>query len=319
MKYLVLFLLNLLVICAYGQKNVKVILTDADKTLIPEGIAVHRKTGVIYVSSINSQKIVRIDKRGHHTDFIPSGKYGFLEGLGLKIDEASNWIWALSNKKQDGIYISRLQAFDLESGEEKVHHSISDTVQHLFNDLAIVGGNIYITDTYFSALYQLDISRNELKLLKKHTHLTYPNGITSDQKGEQLYIATYQNGIVRMDLKTGETYVLPGAGNGAVFKGLDGLVFYRNWLVGIYNIGEPAGQRVIQYNLANNGESITSEKEIDKGNRYFREPTTLALYKRFIYVIANSYLRVYNDNKESTTGIEEKLAAPVIIRYKLKK
>src|SRR5688572_23319014 len=280
MKYIFLFALHILLIAAYGQEKVKVIVTDADKTLIPEGIAIDGRTGMIYVSSINRHKIIRIDKRGHHTDFISSGKDGFLEGLGLKIDEDRNWIWALSNNKSNNVYTSRLQAFDLITGEEKVNHSIRDTVRHLFNDLVIVDGIIYITDTYFSAVYQLDIARNEFKVFKKHPHTTYPNGITSDQKGEQLYIATYQNGIVRMDVKTQETGIMPGFTNAEAVKGLDGLIFYRNQLLGIYNIGDAAGQRVIQYKLAKDGRSIITEKEIDKGNRYFREPTTLALHKR---------------------------------------
>jgi hypothetical protein len=319
MKFLLLFISHVFLIAIYGQQKAKVIITNADKTLIPEGIAVHDETGMIYLSSINMHKIIRIDKRGHYTDFISSGKHGFLEGLGMKIDPGRKWIWALSNKKSNNIYTSRLQAFDLNTGEEMVKHSISDTVPRLFNDLVIVDGMIYITDTYFSAVYQLDISRNELKLFKKHPHLTYPNGITSDEKGEQLYIATYRNGIIRMDMKTQETAIMPGFTNAEVAKGLDGLVFYRNRLVGIYNIGAAVGQRVIQYHLAKDGRSIMNENDIDKGNGYFREPTTVALHKRFIYVIANSNLELYNKNKESTAGIEYKLSAPVIIRYKLKK
>src|SRR5688500_16094500 len=115
MKYLLLFLLHLAVNFGYGQRHGKVITSDADKTLIPEGIAVHHRTGMIYLSSINMHKIVRVDKRGRHFDFISSGKHGFLEGLGMKIDEERNWIWALSNKKMNNTYTSRLQAFDLKN------------------------------------------------------------------------------------------------------------------------------------------------------------------------------------------------------------
>jgi hypothetical protein len=319
MKWYLLFPIQFIAVCIFGQLPVKTIRTKADKTLIPEGIAVHEKSGKIFISSINRHKIIVVNRKGRVTDFIHSGGHGFLEGLGMKVDPKRNLLWALSNKKQNGVYTSQLQAFDLSSAAQKVKHVISDTVPHLFNDLVVVNDKIYITDTYYSALYQLDVKSNVLTLLRKDGHLKYPNGIAEDNERQCLYIATYSNGIVGMDMQTLETFILPGAKDAVVAKGLDGLIYTKSVLIGVFDLGEQGGQRVYRYKLNEDWRSISAESDIDKGNKHFHEPTTLAPGKRFLYVIANSHLDEYNKNKESTEGIEEQLTSPVIIRYKLKR
>ena len=45
--------------------------------------------------------------------------------------------------------------------------------------------------------------------------------------------------------------------------------------------------------------------------------TTAAVYEDQLYVIANSYLSAYNENKESVKGIADKLGPVVILVYKL--
>jgi hypothetical protein len=318
MKWYLLFIFQFTTAATFGQLPVKPIWTNADKTLIPEGIAVDDRSGKIFISSINRHKIIAVTTKGKVADFIHSDQHGFLEGLGMKVDGKRKLLWALSNKKENGVYTSQLQAFDLSTAAQKVKHVITDTVPHLLNDMVIVNDIIYITDTYYSAVYQLNIESNVFSLLKKHPHLTYPNGITADKERHRLYIATYSNGIIGMDIKTLDTFILPGARDAVVVKGLDGLVYLKPTLIGVFNLGERNGQSVRGYVLDEEGRSISAELDIDKGNSLFHDPTTLAVRKRFIYVIANSHLDEYNKNKESTEGIEDQLTSPVIIRYKLK-
>lgn len=61
--------------------------------LIPEGIAVCEKDGSIFISSIAQHKIIRIDSNFKAVDFISSGRDNFLEGLGMKTDEARGLLW----------------------------------------------------------------------------------------------------------------------------------------------------------------------------------------------------------------------------------
>ena len=100
---------------------------------------------------------------------------------------------------------------------------------------------------------------------------------------------------------------------------LDGLVCWNNTIIGVYNgAAENKDNAIVQYSLNGTGDKITSERIIDKGNGLFHEPTTAALLKNKLYVVANSYLSAYNANHESAKGIEDKLGPVTVIVYELK-
>ena len=85
-------------------------------------------------------------------------------------------------------------------------------------------------------------------------------------------------------------------------------MFYNNTLLGVYNTGAEASRNcVIQYFLSAKGDSVKSEKILNSGHPSFADPTTAALYKHQLYVLANSHLDSYNKNTMATQGIEEKL------------
>ena len=102
--------------------------------LIPEGIAVDSKTGIIFISSIAQRKIIKI-QGGVSSDFIPAGKDGFLEGLGMKVDRKRKYLWALSNIRKGNSFTSQIHAFDLASGDRRHKFSITDSIPRLLNDL----------------------------------------------------------------------------------------------------------------------------------------------------------------------------------------
>lgn len=97
-----------------------------------------------------------------------------------------------------------------------------------------------------------------------------------------------------------------------------GLVFWNNHIIGVYNGAQTNKENaVVQYALNSNGDKITSEKIIDKGNELFHDPTTAAILGNKLYVLANSYLGEYNANKESAIGITDKLGPVIVIVYDL--
>jgi outer membrane protein assembly factor BamB len=297
-----------------------VITTRGTELLIPEGIAVDA-AGRIYVSSINLHKIIVIEKDGSHRDFIPAGHDKYLEGLGMKIDGKRNWLWALSNIQQGKTYTSQVHAFDLETGKTQQYHVLRDTVPHLFNDLVIGNdGRIFLTDTYYSAVYSLDPEARKLELVVKSKLLDYPNGLVEGKYGK-LYVATYEHGPMMLDLATKELKPLGGFRDSAIAFALDGLNVWNNTLTGVYNYN-PAGDRstnaVVQYVLVEDGTAIAEERIIDRGNALFYEPTTAAVAGDYLYVIANSHLATYNANKQSVKGVENKLKPVTVIRYRLK-
>ncbi|HEV8505697.1 MAG TPA: SMP-30/gluconolactonase/LRE family protein [Chitinophagaceae bacterium] len=304
---------------AFAQNNQKVISTKTEKDVIPEGITIDPVKGTIYVSSIAHKKIIAIDPNGTHEDFITTNKDGFLEGLGMKIDAKKHWLWAVSNEKQDNWFVSKVHAFDLATGAAMQQYVLRDTARHLWNDLILhPNGKVYITDTYGSSIYEVDPGKQKLKIFLRDSLIAWPNGICFNTKGK-IYIATYSHGLIQLDPSSKKLSLLTGYADSVKAYNLDGLVYWNNTIIGVYNsAAENKDNAIVQYFLNDAGDKIISEKIIDKGNDLFHEPTTAALMANKLYVLANSYLTAYNVNHESVKGIEDKLGPVSVIVYELK-
>lgn len=301
---------------AFSQKIIK---TTGTEQLIPEGIAVDDATGNIYVSSINKRSIIKIDSTGKSEVMNFACDNDFLEGLGMKIDQYRRLLWVVCNTWDGKNSVSKLYSFSLFSGKCNHLYTLKDTVRHLFNDLVFdKNGDILLTDTYYSAVYRYNPDKNRLSLFIKSPKLDYPNGLARGS-GNKLYIATYEHGLSLMDIKTKTITPLTGFKDSAIAYGLDGLILWKNTIIGVYNIGDdPSKNTVIQYTLSADGKSITGERYIDRGHPAFHEPTTAALSGNRLYVLANSHLSAYNANKESVKGVEDKLTPVTVVVYELK-
>jgi hypothetical protein len=318
-KSLCCFIALLMVLDLAAQFRPRVITSHTEKEVIPEGITINPANETIFVSSIELKKIIAIDKNGSHKDFIKSGQDAFLEGLGMKIDAKKQWLWAVSNQKQDNSFISCVHAFDINTGALKQKYVIRDTIRHLLNDLILhPDGSIYITDTYDSSIYKVDPAKQTLRLFIKDSLIAWPNGITCNTKG-QVYIATYSHGLMQLDVSSKKLTPLKGYTDSTLAYNLDGLVFWNNSIIGVYNAAKTdKDNSIVQYSLNNSGDKIVSEKIIDKGNELFHDPTTAAMLGNKLYVLANSYLGAYNANKESAKGISDKLGPVRVLVYELK-
>lgn len=314
-SYLLLSIIVMASIGLYSQQP-EIINTASEKDFIPEGITIDTKTNTIYVSSINRHKIIGVDLKGNVRDFVTESQDGLMEALGMKIDSVKNLLWVTSILKENNRYHSKVHAFDLRTGRMKDRYELKDTSNHLLNDLVIApDGYIYVTDSYYSAVYRIDPTAKQLSVFSNDSLLRFPNGIAQlDQN--RLVIATYSNGPVILDLKTKATRRLHGWKDSLIAHGLDGLVLVGNKLFGVQNTGKTQGENaVVQYELSPVGDSVVNEKIIDRGNEEFHDPTTAAYGGNRLYVIANSYLTEYNQNKSSTKGIEDKLKPVVILVY----
>jgi DNA-binding beta-propeller fold protein YncE len=320
-------LLPLFVLLIVGKMNAQMqpaaIISGSETDLIPEGIAVDGRTGNIYVSSIARQKIIVLDANGNQKDFIANNKHGFLEGLGMKVDNKRNLLWAISVKTQPKSYKSQVHAFDLASGKVEQLYTLEDSVAHMFNDLDIdEKGNLFVTDSYYSAIYFIDTEKKKLELFLKSPETKYPNGIAVG-KNNQLYIVTYEHGPVKIDISSKTASILKGNIDSTVARGLDGLVYSNNSLIAVFNYSlKKKGfdtALVVKYDLNDDGNKIVSEKIIDRGNSKFYQPTTLALANNQVFVLANSHLSIYNANQQSTKGKEAELTPVTIIKYDLTK
>jgi DNA-binding beta-propeller fold protein YncE len=319
MKKIIFSFIGLLIVLELAaQSGAKVITTHTEKEVIPEGITIDPANGTIYVSSIVLKKIISIHHDGSHKDFVKSGQDELLEALGMKIDPQTHWLWVVSNQKQDNWYVSRVHAFDLKTGSVKQKYMIRDTVRHLLNDLILhPDGKIYITDTYDASIYKVDPVTQQLSLFVKDTLIAWPNGITYNAKGS-VYLATYSHGLMQLDIPSKKLTPLQGFTDSAKAYNLDGLVYWNNNIIGVYNgAATNKGNSIVQYALNNSGDRIVGEKIIDQGNALFHDPTTAAILGNKLYVLANSYLGEYNANKESAKGIADKLGPVTVLVYEL--
>lgn len=318
-KSLLTFFGWLIIVHVIAQPGPKVITTSTEKDVIPEGITIDPSEGTIYISSIALKKIISINKDGAHQDFIKSEQDEFLEGLGMKTDVKRKWLWVVSNQQQDKWFISNVHAFDLKTGAVKQKHVIRDTVRHLLNDLILhPDGKIYITDTYDSSLFVVDPVKQTLGPFIKDPLIAWPNGVTCNAKGK-VYIATYSHGLMQLDISSKKISPLVGYTDSVQAYNLDGLVFWNNNIIGVYNGAKTdKDNAIVQYTLNDNGDKIVTEKIIDRGNELFHDPTTAAVLGNKLYVLANSYLGEYNANKESAKGIADKLGPVTILVYELK-
>lgn len=311
------FVLLSIAITSSAQKNPVAITLNNTETSIPEGIAADSKTGDIYVTSINLHKIFVARKDGSYRDFIISGAEGFGEGLGIKIDENRKRVWAASNKKERNWFISQVHVFDKSAGSVIQVFIHKDTINHLFNDLVIdKNGNAWITATNSSKLFYADTKPGQLSVAIEDTLIKYPNGI--ELYKNKLYIATYGSGLLVYDIEKKKLEKLKGYNNTTYAFNLDGLGIYNNSLLTIYNTDSlNSNNAVIEYRFDKTGAAIVEETIIQKGHPLFREPTTLAIAGNKLYVLANSNLGVYNANKESVKGVEQKLSPITILVYNL--
>lgn len=286
--------------------------------LIPEGIAIHPDNGTIYISSIAQKKIIKVLPDGTSDNFIHEGQDGFLEGLGMKVDTKRSFLWALSNMRNGNKFTSQIHAFDLASGKTMHQFQITDTIPRLFNDLVIdKSGLLLITDTHQSSVYKYDPALNNLEVFVNDTSkFKWPNGIEFLDENN-LALATYGKGIVRINVQSKEINAFTGYQDHSIAFGLDGLVVKGIHLYGVYNAGRGGylSNAVIKYTLDEKRQQIISETVIDQGNTAFADPTTAAKFGNKLYVIANSHLDQFNANKETVVGIEKVLTPLKLLVY----
>jgi len=314
MRTLLSAIIAIVCIQLFAQQSTLVITTQNTQALIPEGIAVDSKTKTIYVSSIVENKIIAVQEDGSHTDFIQNGDAGFGQGLGMKVDVKHNLLWAVSNKKEGKLFSAQVHVFDIATKALKRKFVLSDTISHFMNDLVLdEKGHAYLTATESGEIFKADLETGKLSLLINDTLVKYPNGIALNN--DKLYIATYGNGLLLYDIQNKKLQQLTGYKTKDYAYNFDGLEFYKGNLYGVYNGTGDSNDKngIVVYQLNTDGTKILNEQTLLIGHPLYHEPTTLSIANDKLFVLANSHLAAYNNNKESIKGIENTLTPVAII------
>ncbi len=293
-----------------------------EKDLHPESTAYDEKTETFYLGSIHKRKIISIDKDGHTKIFIPEKQDGLLAVNGIKINSKERLLWAACTAIPQMIdYEKSLQGmcavfeYNLDSKELlKKYVAPNDSNRHYFGDLAInKNGDVYVSDSYYPAIYLIKNNSNELKLFYENNDLGSLQGLDFSNDGKELFFADYSSGIYKLEISTKKLNYIAEPKDCAT-KGIDGLYFYNNSLIAIQNGVLP--KRVTRYFLSGNHDSILSYKILERANPNFNEPTLGVIVKNNLYYIANSQWDSYN--KDGSIFPMEKLEKIIILKTELK-
>jgi sugar lactone lactonase YvrE len=302
-----------------AQKNPSSIAFTVDeKDLFPEGITYDSITEQFFLSSISKEKIIAIDHAGNQTDFVKPQQDGMYGSLGLKVDVQRRRLWAISYGEWGDEIISAVHIYDIDSKKLVKKFFTEKNKIPAFNDLILTNsGGAFITDWIGNGIYQIppDLSRVEL-FLKSDNLLHTPNGINISPDNSFLYVASHTNGILLVDVATRE--IRPITNRLAVdTKGIDGLMIYKNSLIGILNPSNNASQYCIaRYLLSDNGREILGASIIDQNNPLFVIPTTGVIVNDELYCLAATYLNLYTTTGSIDTN---QLKNPTVLKYKLER
>jgi hypothetical protein len=280
-----------------------------DPKLIPEGIAYDSKVDRFFIGSMAQHKIIVSDAKGNTRDF--SSAADKLDAvLGLTVDGLHVCAVSTNGFEESGKTDRRniVACYDLKSGRLTDRIAAPEAMQ--LNDLTIAtDGTLYVTDSNGGTLFRKKPDQKTLTRFGEAGALRGANGIALSADGI-LYV-TLSTGIARVDTSTGAPTRLPQPDT-VVTGGIDGLYWYDGDLFGIQNSTNPG--RVIRVALADNGTRITGITVLQTHHHPdFDEPTTGAIAKGVLHVIANSGISHYQPNGDIKDAAELKGTAIVAV------
>jgi len=286
-----------------------------ERDIIPEGITYSSTTNSFYISSIKKTKIIEINaETGEFENFIPSNLLD-LRFLGLITDDTKKQLWACGNMSKNNLRYSGIAKFNLNNGELIKSYIITDTTKHTSNDLVLDDeGNVYFTDSDEQNIYKIDVETDSIALFFEDFQISHPNGITISPNNKYLYIASNNQGIRIIDI---ENRIIINENDTSInSRGLDGLKYYKNSLIGIQNAVEKYSDiKICQYYLDDSGTKITGMKIIDQDNPNFNIPTTFVIANNCLYCLATSHLG--NITREYEILDPDVSKEVIILKYKL--
>ncbi len=311
---LMVFLMSM--ICTIHAAQAQIAYRVTEKDLIPEGITYSRATHSFYISSLHKNKIVQIDaETGKFRDFIASGLLP-MRFLGMIIDRDRKHLWACGNINKDGKQHSTVAKFDLKTGKLINSFLHMDTIENIYNDLVQdKDGNIYFTNTALQTVHIIAKDDETARVFFDSPAILHPNGITISPDSKYLYIASNDNGIMILDIKKKRIVNKPD--NRFDSKGLDGLKYYKNNLIGLQNeVKSRSDVKLARYFLDETGTEIISMKIMDQNNSNFDIPTTFVMDGDNLYLLANSQMANF-DFSTNKIRSHDALDDVLILKYKL--
>lgn len=288
---------------ALGQEVVDILELPFEKHLFPEGIAIDPISERTFLNSLKHNKIVSIGFDGKNAvETVSSNEHGYLSGFGMTVK--GDTLYALGNSLPKENNKSILLLLDIRSNQLIKSYTLDGPDFIYLNDIAIgTNGNVYITDSESANIYTLNRSIDTLEVFYSHEEIKHSNGIAISPDNTLLYLASYTSGLRILDISTKTLINLPND-----HKGIDGLKFYDNSLIGIVNARRDSDENgVYQFVLNGQRSKITAERKIYRLRRKDDIPTTFAIHDNLLFFVEDSQIDNFNQDSNEiidTTKLE---------------
>ena len=284
-----------------------------DDNFFPEGIAVSKYSGDIFVGSLKESKIVKFPNgKKTSVEFVPSAAHGLLSVIGIIVDDKHKLLWACSSNPGVTNYPSdnpvSLKAFDLSSGD--IINSYPFPGGGFCNDITIdTKGNVYATDSFNPRILRLNKSENRLE--------TWLENDFFKGEGFNLNGITYvDNTIYTVKMNSGELFKIDIGDNGEPLN-LTRLNIPRK-------LNAPDGVEAIDKNnllVAENRTEGTWKGSLTKINlssqikfEILRDnldtPTTVAMKGKTAWVLEAQFRHLFGDKKDQPPGPFQIIGVP---------
>ncbi|MGB0523139.1 MAG: TPR end-of-group domain-containing protein [Flammeovirgaceae bacterium] len=286
----------------------------------PEGLAYDPATASFYCSSIRKQKIIKIDRNGVVSEFIPSGQDSLMSVSGMQIDPIHRVLWVCTgaipnmegfSKNQEGQ--TAIFKYDLTEGkllkkytlpkDEKVHY-LGDLILHPQTNA------VFTTDSYSSTIYTINPQTDQLEKYFSDSRWTSLQGLAFSDDGNYLFVADYRTNVYRLDTQSKNIRTL-NTPQPVLLVGVDGLYFYKNSLIAIHNGITPF--RVVEYILDDQLEVVKKYDILEHATPELNEPTLGVFCGDEFYYVANSPWGAY-DRKGNL--LQDKLKKGLIMKIR---
>ncbi|WP_420318360.1 TPR end-of-group domain-containing protein [Ekhidna sp.] len=275
----------------------------------PESITYSEDSKTYYLGGVRDGGIFKI-KNNKVELFAESAKNSWcVMGLEIAPNDKVLWVCTASmnnyqnyNQKEEG-YSSVLK-YDLKAGELLETYALPGG--HVFGDLITdKKGNVYISDGTSNKLYWISKEKNELEEFVDLSGRVFNlQGLSFDDDQKNIYLSDYIEGIYKLNMESKKVIKLEIEVEDVLIKGIDGLYFIDNSLIGLHNGTNP--NRVIKYTLSSDQRAIIGKNILAQGGS-LGEPTQGVWIDGQLHFIANSPWGAYdqdgNFNPEGETVV----------------
>lgn len=257
----------------------------------PESITYSNRQKSFFMGGVRDGNIWKI-KPGNDPELWAKSPKDSWAVMGAEVSSDDKVLWVCTssmsnyqdyNQNEEGF--ASVLKYELKSG--KLLGTFTLPGGHNFGDLISDNhGNVYISDGTANKLYWINQTKGELEVFVDLSKTVFNlQGLALDDAQKSIYVSDYIDGIYKVSLETKMVTRLSIEGEDILIKGIDGLYFEENSLIGFHNGNNP--NRIVRYQLSEDGNALLSKKILAQGGK-LGEPTQGTWVNGSLFYIVNS-------------------------------